>query len=297
MEYAEVGTFNKIVAMAFGSDHDGESGTAFDKGKKFLRDRDAKITDFKLVLANSEDSRASGLEHWERQVQSLFRDLDAKDSALQSARAETDTVRRERDELRAKLKTRVAAKPAKAEADTLRAKIAKLETTLAKTMAESDEANRARDEADARADAARRENDALRASLQVTTAELREAHRVADVRRDATTGNGPAEVADAVTDHPTGSVETEGHHPKAAEGLADSNAFDKIAAEEQNGWNPNFNKKAVGLYWCTVTGINADLAAGRITTRQASRRKAAAHRSYRAGAKLDSRVHNARRAA
>jgi hypothetical protein len=47
VEYAEVGTFNKIVAMAFGSDHDGESGTAFDKGKKFLKDRNASISDFR----------------------------------------------------------------------------------------------------------------------------------------------------------------------------------------------------------------------------------------------------------
>jgi hypothetical protein len=186
---------------------------------------------------------------------------------------------------------------AKAEANALRAKVAKLEATLAKTMAESDESNRARDEADARADAARRENDELRAALQEATAELREAHRVADVRRDATTGNGPAEVADAVTDHPTGSVEAEGHRPEAAEGLADSDAFDKIAAEEQSGWNPNFDQKAVGLYWRTVQAINADLAAGRITTRQASGRKAAAHRSYKVGAKLGSRARNARRAA
>jgi regulator of replication initiation timing len=297
MEYAEVGTFNKIVAMAFGSDHDGESGTAFDKGKKFLRDRDAKITDFKLVLANSEDGRASGLEHWERQFNRLFRQLDAKDNALQSVTAEADALRRECDELRAKLKTRVAAKPAKAEADTLRAKVAKLETTLAKTMAESDEANRARDEADARADAARRENDELRAALQEATAELREAQRVADVRRDAMSHNGRADAAGAATDNPTSGVEAEGYRPEAAQGLTDSGSFDEIAAEEQSGWNPNFNQKAVGLYWCTVQAINADLAAGRITTRQASGRKAAAHRSYKVGAKLGSRARNARRAA
>ena len=72
----------------------------------------------------------------------LFNDLDAKESALQSARAETDALRRERDELRAKLKSRVEVKSAKAEADTLRAKVAKLEATLKKTMAELDEAKR-----------------------------------------------------------------------------------------------------------------------------------------------------------
>ena len=297
MEYAEVGKFNKIVAMVFGSDSPSEVDNAINLGKQFLKSRQTAITDFKLILAGSQPSQINGSGHWERLVKRLFRDLDAKDSALQSARAETDTVRRERDELRAKLKTRVAAKPAKAEADTLRAKVAKLEATLAKTMAESDESNRARDEADARADAARRENDELRAALQEATAELREAHRVADVRRDAMSHNARADAAGAATDNPTSGVEAHEHHAETVENPTCTHSSDDVASDRQQGWNPRFDAKAVGLYWRAVHAINADLEAGLITKKQASGRKASALRDYKSGAKLGNRARPARRAA
>jgi hypothetical protein len=330
VEYAEVGTFNKMVAMAFGSDQDSESCNAFDIGKKFLKDRNASITDFKLVLANSEDGRASGMEHWERQFNRLFRELDAKESALQSARAETDTVRRERDELRAKLEARVAVKPAKAgaahrelaelraareetRAELIEANCAKAEAevqahkacrerdelraTLDRVTAELRDANQAKAEAEARADAARRENDELRAALQEATAELREAQRVADVCRDAAANDGRVDAAGAATDNPTSSAEAHEHHAETVENPACTHPSDDVASDRQQGWNPRFDAKAVGLYWRAVHAINADLEAGLITKKQASGRKASALRDYKSRATLGSRARNARRAA
>jgi hypothetical protein len=120
--------------MAFGSDKENESSTAFNKGKKFLKDRNASIADLKLILPNSDDGRA-GKGYLERQVQSLFRDLDVKESALQSARAETDAVRRECDELRAKLASRDAVKPARAKPDAAHRELAELRTLQEETKA------------------------------------------------------------------------------------------------------------------------------------------------------------------
>jgi regulator of replication initiation timing len=297
VENTEVTTFNKIIAMVFGSDQDGESATAIKIGKKFLKDRSASIADFTLVSANSQAGYAGGTGLWERQVQRLFKDLDAKDSALQSVRAEADALRRERDELRAKLGSRIEVKPAKARADAKERELAELRTTLGKTTTELDAANCARDEAEVGADAVRRENDELRAALQETTAELHEARRVADVLRDAAANNGPAEVAETVADHPTDSAGAEEDHPETAESSADTDPSNETAAGRQQGWKPNFDAKAVGIYWRTVTGINADLAAGLITTRQASGRKAAAFRSYKVGVKPVRRARMAKRAA
>ena len=174
---------------------------------------------------------------------------------------------------------------AKSEADVLRARLAKLEATLDQTSGELIEAIRAQAEAEAGADAVRGERDELRATVETITDELREAHRVADVRRDAAANNGPAEVADAVTATPTGSAERKDHRPEVAEGPTDSSHSGKAAAKRQKGWNPNFSAKAVELYWHTVQTVDADLAAGRITTRQAAGRKATARCRYNAGAK------------
>jgi len=279
---------NKISMIAFGPEWNGEVENSLSTLRNIFKANGLKATDFEIVLAGSRPRGASSnntaaMEDLEREFENL-----------------TNKYREVRNEL-CSLKTSktygFSNHLAQAEADAVRRKLEEVQATLKQTEAELRKANHAKAEAEAKADAAGRDRDEMQATLEKVTAELREANSVADDLRYAIVGNGPAEVADAVTVTPTGRAEAEGYCPEAAEGRASSDPSDETGAEEQNGWNPRFNKKVVGLYWCTVTGINADLAAGRITTRQASRRKAAAHRSYKAGAKLDSRARNARRAA
>jgi hypothetical protein len=288
---------NQIAMIALSPDWNGEVKNAVSALQKIFNQGSLKATDLEIVPAGSQRGGGAhnnaATESLQSQIVDLMNRLHAAHceiANLKAARTYGFPDQRVQADLR-------DASNAKAERDTARRQSAKLRTILAKTEAKLDAANRVRDEAQARADAARRENDELRAALQEATAELREAHRVADVCRDATTGNGPAEVADAVTVTPTGRAEAERHRPEAAEGLADSGPFNEIAAEEQNAWNTRFNKKAVGLYWRTVRDINADLAAGLITKKQASGRKASALRNYNSGAKLGNRARTARKAA
>jgi hypothetical protein len=311
MQDAEIMKFNKIVAVAFGSDQDGEASAALHMGKKFLKDRNATITDFNLVSANS--SASTEFKFWVEWTGSLIKEKNEAESALHSARADAEALRRERDELRAKLKSksRVEVKRAQAKAETTNRELEELRASLEQTtaelrdaqraMAETDAARRERDDlrtlleqtraelceahrAQADADADRRELETLKAVLEATRAELRAAHEVANALREAMASHSPADVADAVADTPTGRADAAGPPEQRGDPPACPHASDAAAGDGPRDWNPNFDKKAVGLYWRTVHAINADFEAGRLTKRQASGRRAAAYRSYQAGA-------------
>jgi len=319
---------NKIAMRALAPEPSGEVNNAISALQKIFKESKLKAVDFELVLAGSHLDREAetnaDMENFRSQVADLTNRLKAAQSEIarlsairtcgfpeqraqahvgniSKANAERDAARRESAKLRKVLANSTIkldeAERAKSEAEVLRARLAKLEATLAKTMAESDEANRARDEADARADAARRENDKLRAALQEATAELREAQRVADVRRDAAANNGRVDAAGAATDNPTSGVEAHEHHAETVENPTCTHPSDDVASDRQQGWNPRFDAKAVGLYWRAVHAINADLETGLITKKQASGRKASALRDYKSRATLGSRARNARRAA
>ena len=241
---------------------------------------------------------------------------DLRDAGNAKAKAERDAARRDSAKLRKVLANSTIklkeANRAKSEADGLRARLAKLEATLEQTNAELIEVIRGQAEAEVRADNACRERDSLRQALEKVTVELHEANQAkaeaeigaaavrrecaelrelleqtkADVREahgatgalhDTMTANGPTESADAPTDTSVDGVETEEDRSEAVSNEA--------ATERWYGWRRNLGSKAVDLHWLTVQAIDADLAAGRITTRQASGRKAAALRSYKAGAK------------
>jgi DNA repair exonuclease SbcCD ATPase subunit len=288
---------NKIAMMALAPEWNGEVENAVSALRKIFNKSNLKATDLEIVPAGS---HLDGGSHNNAAMESLQSDIADLMNRLNAAHCEIANLRAARTygfpDQRVQADSRDASN-AKAEANALRAKVAKLEATLAKTMAESDESNRAREEADARADAARRENDELRAALQEATAELREAQRVADVRRDAAANNGRVDAAGAATDNPTSGVEAHEHHAETVENPTCTHPSDDVASDRQQGWNPRFDAKAVGLYWRAVHAINADLETGLITKKQASGRKASALRDYKSRATLGSRARNARRAA
>ena len=288
---------NQIAMIALSPDWNGEVKNAVSALQKIFNQGSLKATDLEIVPAGSQ--RGGGVhnnaatESLQNQIADLMNRLHAAHceiANLKAARTYGFPDQRVQADLR-------DASNAKAERDTARRQSAKLRTILAKTEAKLDAANRVRDEAQARADAARRENDELRAALQEATAELREAHRVADVCRDAKEHNGRADAAGAVTDNPTSGVEAHEHHAETVENPACTHPSDDVASDKQQGWNPRFDAKAVGLYWRAVHAINADLEAGLITKKQASGRKASALRDYKSGAKLGNRARPARRAA
>jgi hypothetical protein len=294
----EMQRINTVVWKAMGSDSKNESTSALLGLKKIFKKTGRKATDFEIVPAGSCLGDASlndtaAMEGWTREFDNLTNKLNAARHELAALKA-AGTYGFPDQRVQADLRD---ASNAKAERDAARRQSAKLRTILAKTEAKLDAANRVRDEAQARADAARRENDELRAALQEATAELREAQRVADVRRDAMVQNARADAAGAATDNPTSGVEAHEHHAETVENPACTHPSDDVASDRQQGWNPRFDAKAVGLYWRAVHAINADLEAGLITKKQASGRKASALRDYKSRVKLGSRARNARRAA
>jgi hypothetical protein len=298
-----------------------------------LRTQIADLT-MRLNAAHREIGTLKAARTYGFAEQRVHADLSGAGNA--KAKYERDAARRESAKLRKVLANSTIklneANRAKSEADVLRARLAKLEATLDQTNAELIKVIRAKAEAEVRADKACRERDDLRAALEKTTAELheadqakveveakadamrrkheelqaafdetrtkvREAQQDADALCNATVSNGPSDAAATVVDTQTGSVHEPKHLAEGAEGPAGSHHSDKTAATRQKGWNPNFSAKAVEIYWRTVRAIDVDLAAGPITKPQASRRKAAAHRNYKAGAKPVDRTRTARSSA
>jgi archaellum component FlaC len=304
----EMQRINAVVWKAMGSDWKDETTSALLGLKRIFRKSGRRATDFEIVpvglcTGSASSTEAAAMEDLQRAYEHMtnkYTEVRSELSALRAekncgfsnhlAQAEADAVRRQLEEVKATLRQTSAElhKAAgvktkfEAEANAARRERDELRAALEKIKAELHEANQAKAEAEIGAAAVRRECAELRELLEQAKADVREAHGATGALHDTMAANGPTEAADAPTDTSADGVETEEDCSEAVSNEA--------ATEKWYGWRRNLGSKAVDLHWFTVQAIDADLAAGRITKRQASGRKAAALRSYNTATKLGSRA-------